>query len=73
MSKNDEDQIRFSATHEIRFIENIGLNKIGSLSVMESRRELIVKYIRAAEKRTDWAGIDKDIVLSTAKKLLREV
>jgi len=40
---------------------------------MESRRELIVKYIRAAEKRTDWAGIDKDIVLSTAKKLLREV
>jgi hypothetical protein len=68
---NDTEQPRFSTMHELRFIENIGLNQFGGF-LMESRKSLIVKYIKAAQRRVDWANIDKDIVLSTAKKLLKE-
>lgn len=66
------EKVRFSTLHEVRFIENIGRNKFGSIGVMESRRELIGKYIKAVEKRVDWANIDKDTVLVAAKQLLKE-
>jgi hypothetical protein len=68
---NDTEQPRFSTMHELRFIENIGLNQFGSM-IIQNRKTLLRNYINAAEKRADWANIDKDMVLSTAKKLLKE-
>jgi hypothetical protein len=67
------EEVRLNTLHEVRFIENIGRNKFGSMFITDDRRTLLMKYIRAVEKRVDWENIDKDIVLSTAKKLLREV
>lgn len=69
--KQDNDAVRFSTVHEIRFIENIGLDKFGGM-VIQDRKALLTNYIKAAEKRSDWGNVDKDIVISTAKKLLRE-
>ena len=73
MNKNDVDQLRFSTNHELKFIESLGRNKFGSLNLMLDREATLKRYVKAAAKRENWAGIDKDIVLSTAKKLLREV
>jgi hypothetical protein len=49
------------------------MNKFGRECLMESRRELIVKYIAAIKKRVNWEGIDKDMAMSVAQKLLKEV
>lgn len=74
MLKNQQpEQPRFSTAHEIRFIEHLGLSQFGSVSVLLDRQSLLKRYVKAAHKRSDWAGIDKDIVLSTAVKLLKEV
>ncbi|MBY0484591.1 hypothetical protein [Nitrosomonas sp.] len=70
--EQENKTIRFSTVHEIRFIENIGLNQFGSDNLY-NRKTLLRNYIKAAEKRSYWGSIDKDIVLSTAQKLLGEV
>lgn len=70
--EKQNDQIRFSTIHELRFIKNIGLDKFGSL-VFPDRKKLLKNYIKASEKRSDWGNIDKDTAISTAENLLNEV
>jgi len=70
--KQENDAVNFTTLHEIRFIESMGLSRPRNSNLF-SRITLLEKYIKAAEKRTDWGVIDKDAVISTAQRLLKEV
>ena len=54
--------------------ENKFLDKQGNWNpdFTRNRIELLKKYLKAAENRVDWAGIDKDDVISRVKTEIGE-
>ena len=45
------------------------LKKLGThcLAVQTPRKKLLQRYLRAAETRKNWAGIDKNVILAYVK------
>ena len=58
----------YRTSDEIAFIN--GLGTFGIRPSEKSKKELLRLYIKSAQKRNDWASIDKDAVIKHAKSLL---
>ena len=57
-------------SHEETFLMNLGMDKFSGLRKFD-RKTLLKKYIKAAEKRTDWSGINKIEAIVAAHNFLR--
>jgi hypothetical protein len=64
----------WTTRHEINFIKHLGTGKFSkeSAAVKEcSRSELLLRYLKGAEARTRWDGIDQAEVIRFATACIR--
>lgn len=52
---------------EMAFIDKLGFHRKHGAT---SRSRLLIQYIKAMKLRKDWSGLDKDVILEHAKKVL---
>ncbi|MXS81556.1 hypothetical protein [Nitrosomonas oligotropha] len=65
----EKKEIAHTTDQELKFID-----KLGFFSECElTRKQLLINYIAAAEKRTDWGGIVRDMVVGYAHGCLAKL
>ena len=59
----------YNAEREIEFIDGLGTFGIAEKNGanQKSRKELLMNYLIAAKKRSDWGSIDKYVVIQHVK------
>lgn len=66
--KHNPDLFSWTTHHELKFLEGLGTHS----AVKQTRGQLLVSYLIAADKRAFWGNISPAIVLPKARELLAQ-
>ena len=65
----EKKEVTHTTDQELKFIDKLGFLSESGVT----RKELLIKYIAAAEKRADWGGIVRDMVIGYAHGCLAKL
>ena len=60
----------WSTKSEMDFLKEIGQHSTKSTGKPRDRKKCLVGYLKGCEKRDNWNGINKEVVVSFAEQLL---